>query len=196
MCPRTTILHVSSYYYICVLVIQDMCPHTPTQHVQAPHLRLRHVCPRNAICVPSCYYVCVLVLLYMCPRTTTCVLILLHNICEHPQTTCVLVLLYMCPRTTICVLPRTTTCVSSYSYYTHVFILLHNRTTRLTGKKKNRQMPSQTGGGGCHAVGGGLPVLLLRSLLLTCCTLSCCQYNIRRYIHTYIHIFTYLLVEL
>jgi hypothetical protein len=50
MCPRATIC-VSSYYYICILV-------------------LLYMCPRTTIYVSSYYYTCVLVLLYMCPRTT------------------------------------------------------------------------------------------------------------------------------
>jgi hypothetical protein len=50
MCPHTT-THVSSYYYICVLIQLHMCPHT-------------------TIYVSSYYYTCVLILLYMCPHTT------------------------------------------------------------------------------------------------------------------------------
>ena len=135
MCPHATI-YVSSCYYICVLILLYMCPHTT---------------------------ICVLILLYMCPQTSICVLILL-NMCPHttgrgrarfllpcrparasrrgvcmcvhansllPRCyvssyyyVCVLILLYMCLRTTFpC--PRwrltrthTSVCVSSY-------ILLH-----------------------------------------------------------------------
>ena len=53
VCPHTTIC-VSSYYYICVLILLYMCPHT-------------------AIYVSSYYYmssydyICVIILLYMCP---------------------------------------------------------------------------------------------------------------------------------
>ena len=71
-------IYVSSYYYICALILLCMCPHTTTY-------------------VSSYYYICVLILL-LCPHTTICVLILLYM---FPHTTiCVLILLYMCPHTT------------------------------------------------------------------------------------------------
>ncbi len=50
-------IYVSSYYYICALILLCMCPHTTTY-------------------VSSYYYICVLILL-LCPHTTICVLILL-----------------------------------------------------------------------------------------------------------------------
>jgi len=50
MRPHST-LYVSSYYYICVLILLYMRPHT-------------------TIYVSSFYYICVLILLYMCPHTT------------------------------------------------------------------------------------------------------------------------------
>ena len=53
MCPHTAI-YVSSYRYICVLIL--LC-----------------VCPDTAICVSSYCYVYVLILLYMCPHTAMCV---------------------------------------------------------------------------------------------------------------------------
>ncbi len=99
-----------------------------------------------------CMYVCVIIYMYVCMYVCdydVCVLVILCV--PSYYCICVLVLLYICP--------RTTTCVSSYSYYMRVLTLLHNRTTRLTQKKKNRQMPSQTGWGGCHALGGGQPCL-------------------------------------
>ena len=55
MCPHATI-YVSSYYYICVLI-----------------LILLYICPHTATYVPSYYYICVLILLYMCPPTAGCV---------------------------------------------------------------------------------------------------------------------------
>ena len=69
---------MSSYYYICVVILLYMCRHTT---------------------------ICVLILRYMrphsimCPHTTICVLILLY-MCPH-RIICVLMLLYMCPHTTM-----------------------------------------------------------------------------------------------
>jgi hypothetical protein len=102
-------------YYICVLILLYMCPHT----ADAPVVHCGKTC--------NCYYICVLILLYMCPHTTIyvssycyiCVLILLY-MCPHTADApvahcvktcncyyiCVLILLYMCP--------YTTTYVSSY----------------------------------------------------------------------------------
>jgi hypothetical protein len=62
------VLILSSYYYICVLILLYMCPHT-------------------AIYVSSYYYICVLILLYMCPHTA----IYMSSYCYI----CVLILLYM-----------------------------------------------------------------------------------------------------
>jgi hypothetical protein len=112
-------VHVSSYYYICVLILLYMCPHTTTMYVS------------------SCYYVCVLILLYMCPHTTIyvssycciCVLILLLYMCPH-ATMYVSSYYYMCPHTTIYVSSYYYICilillyVSSY-YYICVLILLY-----------------------------------------------------------------------
>jgi hypothetical protein len=56
MCPHTTI-YVSSYYYICVLILRYMCAEMeqPLMHQQ-----------------------CVLILLYMCPHTAI-------YITQHPS---------------------------------------------------------------------------------------------------------------
>jgi hypothetical protein len=80
----STTVSVSSYCYICVLILPYMCPHTVICV-----LILLYMCPRAAIDVSSYYYMCVLTLLYMCPHTYcyTCVLILLY--------VCVLMLLYI-----------------------------------------------------------------------------------------------------
>jgi hypothetical protein len=51
MCPHTAI-YVSSYCFICVVILLYMCPHT-------------------AIHMSSYCYKCVLILLYMCPHTAT-----------------------------------------------------------------------------------------------------------------------------
>ncbi len=92
-----------AYYYMCVLIILYMCPHTATF-------------------VSSCYYICVLILLCMFPRSTTYV--------SSYYYVCVLVLLYMCPHTTMYVSSFYYICVlillyvSSY-YFICVPFLLH-----------------------------------------------------------------------
>jgi hypothetical protein len=74
----STAMYVSSYCYICVLILlicymSSYC----------------YVCPHTAMCLASSYcYICVLILLYMCPHTATSV----SSYCYR----CVLILLYMC----------------------------------------------------------------------------------------------------
>jgi hypothetical protein len=84
--------HVSSYHYICVLILRVcVCvvllvfwPRTII-YVSSYY---EHMCPRITMYASS-YYVCVLMPLYVCP---------------HIMSMCVLVLLYMRPHTTtICV---------------------------------------------------------------------------------------------
>jgi len=98
----TTTIYVSSYSYICVLILSYMCPHT-------------------TICVSSYYYMCVLILLYVCPHTNIylslyhymCVLILVYV--PHTLHICVLILyLDMCPHTLLHMCPHNTKYVSSY----------------------------------------------------------------------------------
>ena len=68
------LLHVSSYCYVCVLILLYMCPHTAVGAAQVVRqvyicvLILLHMCPRTAIYVSSYCYVCVLILLHMCPQ--------------------------------------------------------------------------------------------------------------------------------
>jgi len=57
-------MHVSSYCYVCVLILPDLCPHAT-------------MCPHTTIRVSAYYYICVLILLYMCPHTTISVFMLL-----------------------------------------------------------------------------------------------------------------------
>ncbi len=59
------LLHVSSYCYICVVILLYMCPHT-------------------TIYVSSYHYICVVILLYVSSYYYVC-----------PHTICVLILLYM-----------------------------------------------------------------------------------------------------
>jgi hypothetical protein len=116
------IYYVSSYYYICVLIL----------HVSLYYcivvLVLPHMCPHTTTYVSSCYY-------YICPHTAY--ILILLRMCLHTTILCVVILLCMCPHTTICVLilsicsrtiiihaSHTTVHVSSY-YYTCVLILLH-----------------------------------------------------------------------
>ena len=93
-----TIIYVSSYCYICVLILLYMCPHTAICV-----LILLFACPHTTIQVSSYYYICVRILLHMCPLSSYYYI-------------CVLILVCMCPRTTIY--------VSSY-YYICVLILLY-----------------------------------------------------------------------
>jgi hypothetical protein len=70
MCPHTT-MYVSSYYYVCVLILICMCSHTNVMHtvylcVSSYYfirlLKLLHVssyyytCPHSTIYVDSCYF--------------------------------------------------------------------------------------------------------------------------------------------
>ena len=108
------LLHVSSCYDICVIILLYMCPHAAiyVHHTNIDvsscsftHVSsiLLHVCPRTTIYMSSYYYIYVLILLCVCPHTTIymssyyyrCVLILLYT-CVLDTTTCVLVLLYVC----------------------------------------------------------------------------------------------------
>jgi hypothetical protein len=58
--------YLSSYCYMCVVILLHMCPHM-------------------WISVSSYYYICVLILLHMCPHMWICVLVLLH-MCAHTAT--------------------------------------------------------------------------------------------------------------
>jgi hypothetical protein len=59
MCPPPprTVIYVSVYYYMCVLILL-YCPHIGRAGARA---------------TAAGRYICVLILLYMCPRTTICV---------------------------------------------------------------------------------------------------------------------------
>jgi hypothetical protein len=59
-----TTIYVASYYYICVLILLCMCPHT-TIYVSSYY----YMCPHTTTYVSSYYNICVLILLYMCTRT-------------------------------------------------------------------------------------------------------------------------------
>ncbi len=112
MCPHPAI-YVSSYCYVCVLILLCMCPHT-AMYVSA--------CPESSRYSCVCY-VCVRILLCVCPLATICV-----SACSETITislslslsrslraagtavyaVCAIyvssILLYMCPHTAICVL--------------------------------------------------------------------------------------------
>jgi hypothetical protein len=127
-----TTIYVSSYCYICVLILLYMSRHT-TIYVSS----YCYMCRHTAICVSSYCYICVLMLLYMCPHTAmyVCVLILLC-MCPHSamyvSSYCylrVLILLCMCPHSAVYVssycnmcphtaymCPHTATYVSSYYF--------------------------------------------------------------------------------
>ena len=57
-----TAMYVSSYCYVCVLMLLYMWPHTAV-HVSS----CCYVCGLILLCVSSCCYKCGLILLYMCP---------------------------------------------------------------------------------------------------------------------------------
>jgi hypothetical protein len=123
------LVHVSSYYYMCVLILQLLCK------------------PRSWLCtcVSSYYYMCVLILQLLCkPRSwlCICVLILLVYILLHMSS----YYLYMCPHSTACIYvssyysccvslivavhmcPHTTMCATTICvliYYMCVLILLY-----------------------------------------------------------------------
>ena len=115
------------YYYIFVLILLYMCPHTAICVLILLTLLTYRTSPPTP--PPSCRYISsVLILLYMCVSSYS-------YVCVCPHTTiyvCVLIPRYMCVSSYyyICVLillhmwPHTTTYVSSY-YYKCVLILLH-----------------------------------------------------------------------
>jgi hypothetical protein len=123
--PARCATSVGVLWYICVLVLLYMCPHTCCSSVAA----LLQLCPRTAVYVSSCCYMCVLILLHicvlilqdMCPHTGVslssccCIFVrMLLYLCRHTAVhvsaccymcphaaTCVLIVLYMRPHTTI-----------------------------------------------------------------------------------------------
>ena len=54
------LLYVSSYYYICVLILLHLCPHTSTHVSSYFYICVR---PHTTICASSYYCTCVLILL-------------------------------------------------------------------------------------------------------------------------------------
>ncbi len=93
-------MYVSSYYYICVLILLYVCPHVAYMSMLSTLRPFRRscsmcvcMCPHSNTYVSSYYYIsvlhnymCVVIQQYMCPHTTihassyyyTCVLILLY----------------------------------------------------------------------------------------------------------------------
>ncbi len=131
---------MTSYCYICVLILLHMCPHTATyvsSYCYICALILLHMClillhmyARTATCVSSyCYicvlicYICVLMLLYMCPHTAIYVSSYCY-MCPHAAT-CILILLYVCPHTAVYVSSCCYKCV--LNCYICVLILLYMR---------------------------------------------------------------------
>ncbi len=109
MCPHTT-TYVSSYYYVCVLVLLYICV---LVLLVSSHY---YMCPHTTIYVSSFYYICVLILLYMsscysmCPHTTVSSYYMRphtgEQVSRDPSRKC------MCPRTTT-MCPHTTIQVST-----------------------------------------------------------------------------------
>ena len=108
MCPLTMYLssyfYVSSYYYFCVLILLNVCPHTTVfksgRWVGESRGEMERKFNRS-----SYSYICVLILVQtrphttMCPHATTKVSSY-YYMCPH-TTTCVLILLFLCPHTAI-----------------------------------------------------------------------------------------------
>jgi hypothetical protein len=87
-------IYVSSYRYMCVLILLYMCARLAEERrrravLKSPtnYLRVRillYLCPyyymcvliHTTICASSYYYICALILPYVCPLTIMCVLIL------------------------------------------------------------------------------------------------------------------------
>jgi hypothetical protein len=116
---RYTPIYVSSYYYICVLVLLYQAPIYVTSYcyicvliqsycyirlLSICVLILLHMCPHTAISgsylyVSSYYYtppypyICAYILLYLCHHTTVC------QICSSMRTNGRLILLHMCSHT-------------------------------------------------------------------------------------------------
>jgi hypothetical protein len=128
---------VSSYYYICVLILLYTCPHTyyytkcilgtPLSYVRI----LLYMCPHTTIYVSLYYYI--YVSSHTCRSVAVCGASATHSSSYY---ICVLTLLYvssyyyMCPHTTVYVssyyymCPHTTIYVASY-YCICVLILLY-----------------------------------------------------------------------
>jgi hypothetical protein len=112
-------IYVSSYYYICVLILLYMCPHT-TIYVSSYSL----LCTEFLGFIVqqtfklNFFNVRILVLLYMCPHTAI-----------HVSLTCyvrVLILLYICPHTEFLgFITQTTLKLNYFTYFT--VRLLHRR---------------------------------------------------------------------
>ena len=113
-----SVLNVSAYYYICVLILfrmrlhYFMCPHT-TISVSRRHIT-QYAC--------SYYYICVFILLYVSAYYYICVLMCPHASIQPASysicvliTLCVLILLCMCPHATI----RVIICVLILLYMCH-----------------------------------------------------------------------------
>jgi hypothetical protein len=106
--------NVSSYCYICVLILLYMCPHT-TIYVSSYYficvLILPYVCPHTAY-VSSYCYIYVLILLYVCPHTAY-VSSYCYKSREQEFLTC-------CHKSAIY--------VSSYCFMYYIYVLILNTT--------------------------------------------------------------------
>ncbi len=97
--------YVSSFAYICVLILLYICPHTAICYRHAAYTqRLRS-------------YICVLIRIYMCPHTAIYVSSLQARGVHATAS-----LLYMCPHSPIC--------VSSYCYISALILLSATGTRR------------------------------------------------------------------
>ncbi len=106
MCPHTA-MYVSSYCYVCVLILLHVCPHTAmyvSSYCYVCVLIQLRICPHTTMYVPSYCNVCVLIQLCMCGHTTMYV----PSYCNA----CVLIQIYMCPLPALCVSSCCHVCIS------------------------------------------------------------------------------------
>jgi len=78
-------------FYICVLILLYMCPHTTayvSSYCYKCVLILLYMCPHTTIYVSSYYYICVLILLRILLHATVCVRVLLCKRCYASYCMC------------------------------------------------------------------------------------------------------------
>jgi hypothetical protein len=134
MCPHTTIrgsytINVSSYRYMCVLILQYMCPQPapdgiPNENFRkllvslSKHDKFAYIHAQTnlgtAIYV-SCYvqYMCPAMYTTSSPTSTYCYICVLPCTCPH---TTIFILLYMCPYTAVYISTRASSWPTSVVY--------------------------------------------------------------------------------
>ncbi len=103
----STILYLSSYSYIFILILLNVCPHTAmyvSSYCFMCVIMLICMCPHAAICVSSSCYMCPHTAIYVSSYCYVCFLQGGFTAKASHCYICVLMLLYMCPHTALCVL--------------------------------------------------------------------------------------------